>query len=105
RHRVEAEGLALSIRAIKSHGNAEIRHAAIDNAMHRQRQNREIPHHSYRVLEGIASRCKWRYRYHFETAETLGYFSAIDGSNLRRILKPLIEQRAVASLALPRKDG
>ena len=53
----------------------------------------------------IASRCKWKFRYHFETAETLGFFAGTDGSNILRALRPLCAAGAIAVVDLPRKDG
>lgn len=97
--------LELFLQAVATQGDAEIRLTAIDNALHRYRAVKEIPHLAYRVLVQIASRCKWKFRYHFETAETLGFFAGTDGSNILRALRPLCAAGAIAVVDLPRKDG
>src|SRR5262245_20350058 len=78
--------------AIRSQGNESVRQAAITNAMARWRANPNIPHLAYRILEQIASRCRWHYRYYFESKELLAFFTGLGGAqNLARTLQLLCQ--------------
>ena len=103
--RIDPEHLQEFEAAIRSHGPEKIRQAAISNFLARARANRNLSHQEYRILEGIASRVRWDYRYHCETLETLAWCTAAPPGNMRRPIEALTSLRLVARLNVPRRSG
>ena len=103
--RIDSEHLKEFEAAIRSQGPEKIRQAAISNLLARSRANRDLSHQEYRILEGIASRCRWAYRYHCETLEALAWFTAAPPGNMRRPIEALTSLRLVARLNVPRRTG
>ena len=92
--------------AIRTHGPAATRQSAISRMLDRARAMRELPHHAYRVLEQIASRCRWKYRYHCEPLEAVAFFTgASDGGNMKRPVDKLVQLGLVHRLNVPRLSG
>ena len=92
-------------KAVCTHGPEKVRQSAISNCLARARANPELSHQAYRVLEGIASRSRWRYGYHCESLETLAWSTAASSCNMRRPLEALTSLSLVARLDVPRLSG
>ena len=103
--RVSPDQLNEFYNAVCTQGSEKVRQSAISNALARARANPEVSHQAYRILEGIASRVRWRYRYHCETVENLAWFTAGSPGNMHRPLEALTKLRLVARLDVPRHSG
>lgn len=106
REAIVERALELFCEAIRSQGGSEHRQLAITNMLHRARANPAISHRGYRVLEEIASRCRWEYRYHAEPMEAVAFYTGQkSGSNMGRILAELRDADVLTTIAVPRKAG
>ena len=103
--RASPEDLREFYDAVRSHGSERVRQGAISNFLARARANPALSHQAYRILEGIASRCRWRYRYHCETVESLAWFTAGSPGNMHRPLEALTNLQLIARLDVPRHTG
>ena len=103
--RVSPEHLDEFYKAVCTQGSEKVRQSAISNFLARARASPAVSHQAYRILEGIASRCRWDYRYHCETLETLAWCTAAPPGNMRRPIEALIRLGLVARLNVPRRTG
>jgi hypothetical protein len=92
--------------AICTQGNDTTRQLAITNTLHRARANPAVTHLEYRLLEEIASRCRWGFRYHCDPLEATAFFIGQgSASNMGRPMSKLEKAGLVAAIAVPRKAG
>ncbi len=103
---IDPEALAAFYTAIRTQGNDATRQLAITNTLHRARANPDVTHLDYRLLEQIASRCRWAFRYDSEPQEATAFFIGQgSGSNMGRPMSRLQQVGLVAAIAVPRKAG
>ncbi len=103
---IDPEELAKFYAAICTQGDDGTRQLAITNTLHRARANPNVTHLDYRILEQIASRCRWAFRYDSEPQEATAFFIGQgSASNMGRPLSRLQQAGLVAVIAAPRKAG
>ena len=102
----KAEELEGFYEAIRTHGNVNTRQKSISSLLERSRANPELTNANYRVLEQVASRCRWDYRYHCEPMEAVAFFTGqAAAGNMGRSLDGLVKLGYVHTLSVPRKLG
>ena len=84
-----------------------VRMRAIDMATERARKDRAMSPVEFRIFEAVASRCKWRHRYFWQSMQILSFISAQDPahSNVARYVDRLVELGYLVDIYVPSPSG
>src|SRR5262249_197082 len=69
-----------------------VRKRAIDMAKERARMDKRVSPTAFRVFDAIASRCKWKHRYYWQSMEMLSFIAAQSpgSNNIARYIDQLV---------------
>src|SRR5262249_52861756 len=80
---------------------------AIDMAKERARRDTGLPHLAFRVFDAVASRCKWKHRYYWQSMEMLSFITSQNPghSNAARYVDQLVHRGYLADIYVPSETG
>jgi hypothetical protein len=85
----------------------KVRQRAIDMAKERARRDKRVSHLAFRVFDAVASRCKWKHRYYWQSMEMLSFITSQnpDHSNAARYVDQLVHLGYLADIYVPSEIG
>ena len=88
-------------------GNLKVRRRAIDMAKERARNDPRVSDIAFRFFDAVASRCKWKHRYYYQSMEMLSFIASKNPrhSNAARYIDGLVELGYLVDIHVPSATG